>query len=293
MLQKDLNTVQVIFYLHMYIECYNFCTDCVTTPTFCSECVVHPGIVLNVNDCHCKSEDGYYVRYNPGTQEDECLPCHNMCKRCHGSSFYECDECRTNIAHIDILRGTTCNCIESYYYDATKTLPSDYCQRCHEFCLECLGVSTNCQRCIDNNGISSDGSSCKCNVPGYFVYWNTTISEQQCVECHPLCSKCDGPFNTQCDICDTSIGAVFLSPRTCVCSNHYYYSAQEQKCTVCSSLCGNCFGGTPDKCYNCNPSVAYSVEGASSLCVEDCLALDGYYQLGLECKSIVVRIILF
>ena len=125
------------------------------------------------------------------------LPCHRLCNKCHGNLQTHCDECVTTVFNLDNIRGNTCDCIEGYFYNQTQPILVQSCQACYEFCSSCVTSYNNCQSCITNNRNKLVGSSCLCNVLGYFVYWNTSLSIDQCVRCHPLCLTCTGPYNTQ------------------------------------------------------------------------------------------------
>jgi len=243
-------------------------------------------VLLDDNTCHCKTEDGFYIRPNT-LGKDECLPCHRLCKQCHGPTRDDCDECRTDtIPLLKPIEGNSCLCLEGNFDDDQKTLRTEYCQPCHEFCAKCDVTKDNCSECIDNNGIANVNSKCLCDRIGYFVYQNTTINKEQCVRCHPLCTKCFGPYNTQCNGCDISVGAIDVGSKTCECLPHNYYDKTEQRCVPCDALCGNCIGPGSKECTNCNQYNAYSVIDQPKWCVISCTELDGYFKYEKMCASI-------
>ena len=122
------------------IECHSFCTACETTDRLCSECLDNPGIkLINGNSCVCQITNGYFIRKN-AQLEDECIPCHPMCKMCHGTSFIECDECWDDITLLAPYRDHICNCLPPFFYDSTKTEHDKFCQPCQDFCQACIGV---------------------------------------------------------------------------------------------------------------------------------------------------------
>jgi len=219
--------------------------------------------------------------------KDSCQPCHRLCKRCHGPTRNDCDECRTDtVPFLRPLQGKSCKCIDGTFDDDQQVLPSQYCQPCHEFCTKCDGARDLCSECIDSTGIMHNGIKCVCNRPGYFVYFNTTLNQEQCVKCHPLCAKCTGPSNTQCSDCDTSRGGVYSEPKTCDCVPHSYYDKAEGYCVPCDALCGNCIGPGPRECTSCDPYNAYSVIDKPTWCITSCAELDGYFRYLRICSSI-------
>ena len=267
--------------------CYEFCTDCSGTNDTCSGCITNPGIILNVTVCHCMVENGFYIKVDGVTGLNTCLPCHPLCKRCHGSTFNDCDECVVGVLNLDVFRPPTCNCIRGYFYDSTRSNVNNSCNICYEFCSKCITQPTNCQACIPNLGLSLVGSTCTCNAPGYFVYRNTTVNQDQCVRCNPLCLQCTGPLNTQCSQCDSTVGAIYKGSNTCSCVSHKYYDPLLQVCAVCNSLCLECTGPSSNECNGCNSGIGLSVSDKSTVCVRTCDDLFAYYKNGPTCYRIL------
>jgi len=215
-----------------------------------------------------------------------------LCRKCHGDTRDDCDECRNSeINNLDEKIESTCNCKVGYFDDNTQTIKSKYCQPCNVFCSRCDITSDNCSSCIDNPGVISNNYKCECIAPSYFVYYNSTVQIDQCVKCHPLCTKCNGPLNSQCDFCDTEIGGIFKSPSTCMCKFHYYYEPSDASCAICDGLCLECSGPTSSQCLSCDLSKGFSVSNSANLCVYDCSALDGYFTSGRTCFCIFQTII--
>jgi len=243
--------------------------------------------------CICRESDGFWLWHNPNDDKDYCRPCHRLCKRCYGDSQFECIECRNvEVPHLPKIYKNTCECEIGYFVDMLQNVKSKYCKKCDIFCISCEGSFDNCQTCIDNPGVNMVGTNCLCNTPKWFQYLNTTTNKIECVKCHPLCVDCNGPFPTQCDSCDSKIGAIQNAPRTCSCMSHHYYEANTVNCEICNGLCNNCYGPSNDQCYNCNTKIGFSVENVDNLCVADCELLDGYFTEGTQCKGIFIKIVL-
>jgi len=268
--------------------CYELCKNCTGKATYCTECQNVLEMELIDFECRCKSI-GYYKYTDPITHKDSCKQCDRLCKRCHGPTKNDCDECRTDdILHLAPIEGTSCKCELTYFDDSSKKLLAEICQKCADYCTRCENTPDNCQECVDDIGVLFlYGNKCLCKKTAYFDYYNTTLGYNQCVKCHPLCIDCNGPFPTQCDSCDSSIGAIFVSPRTCTCQPHFYYETSNAKCEICDALCGNCYGPTSTQCLTCNTANgAFYVENQSGLCVSDCEILDGYFRRDYTCKCI-------
>jgi len=263
------------------------CTKCAGSAINCSDCIVNDGVKLIGNQCKCNTDDGYYIYNNPISGKDECKKCHRLCKQCHGDTNTECDLCRNEeVNNLDLISENKCKCKIGYFDDNTKIMKPDYCQPCGKFCSECTVSPNNCQSCIDNPGIMKIGSSCQCKMPRYFEYFNSTLNSWDCIKCHPLCSECNGPLNSQCSACDLNIGAILVNSNTCECPSHYYFDIELSKCTPCDLLCDKCFGPNSNQCIGCNSEYGFNVIDQENVCTADCLSFGSYYLNGTICESI-------
>ena len=178
----------IFFNYNNYLVCHSFCTECNTNDRLCTKCIVNPGIIHDdvYNQCNCQTNSGYFIRKDSNNL-DECVACHPLCKKCHGTTFNDCDECWADINLIDTLKGSTCNCIVGYFYDSTKLTKADYCQPCHEFCKDCITMFKYCTKCNDIPGVHFDNYNCLCGgsvlpLSEYFVVVNTTLHKDTCVK---------------------------------------------------------------------------------------------------------------
>ena len=240
--------------------------------------------------CNCQVNSGYFIRKDTNNL-DECVPCHPMCKKCHGTSFYECDECWSDINLIDILKGTTCNCIDGYFYDNSKLSKADYCQPCHNFCRVCITSYKHCTICKYLPGVFLNGFDCQCGgaspeIKPYKVIYNTTLQEDTCIRCHSMCLTCFGPYPDHCNSCDASKGSIQVDGTTiCTCPAGKYFDTKLDACAPCHSLCKTCIGPGSTSCTTCH-ELALSVEDQTNVCTMDCIQLNGYYKDGKICRSI-------
>jgi len=211
-----------------------------------------------------------------------CKTCHKLCKTCYGPSFTDCILCTEGVLNL-YENAPQCECNEGYFYDSTKISLNQLCQPCPDFCKTCSGQI--CFACINNGGVNKIGTTCKCNVAGYFPYYNSTINQMQCVKCHPLCMTCTGPETDMCGSCDASKKAILISLNKCDCEQGYFYNEDKMMCEKCSSICKNCFGPNSDQCTECINGISYNVENILNLCVTDCLSLISYYKSSNSCKK--------
>lgn len=156
--------------------------------------------------------------------------------------------------------------------------------------MECTLNADNCQSCLNIPGVRFTGSTCVCDIPGFFVYYDNLNNKNECLPCNPICQTCYGPANTQCYTCVSAIGVAFSLPSTCSCSSHFYFDINLGNCATCNSLCQNCTGPLETQCIECNSSISLSVIDQPGSCVFSCDQLVSYYQQGTYCNSIFYSI---
>ncbi len=202
-----------------------------------------------------------------------CQNCHRLCRRCHGPTNADCDQCESSVPNNGALVGTICECSDGYFYDSTQSTPSSYCQPCPALCEKCTNGS--CTDCVATQGVVLSGSVCVCSSFGYYQATNAITGGAYCDNCHPLCMTCTGPLSTQCASCDLSKMAVFASPSTCACPGKYYYDMGTTNCEPCDPLCAQCIGASANECIWCDPATGHGVVGSPGLCVAQCA--QGYF----------------
>jgi len=117
-------------------------------------------------------------------------------------------------------------------------------------------------------------SQCSCPL-------GQALSGTSCVSCAPGCSKCFGPFASQCFQCDTGLlwtGAQCCDPKCSVCSG-----VTSDECSECNSPYFNYKNGT---CKATCPSPFQSTtQGSQTLCNEPCQSGEYYYSFNQTCLS--------
>jgi len=222
--------------------------------------------------------------YQDLTGQQYCKQCHTLCSSCFGPSNSECTKCK-DIINIRDLDGTICAC-KKYFYFSLSSPNSQYCSPCPKFCVECKDSNT-CVKCDENPGLVLVNGKCQCNNNGYFSYYNSTLANDECVKCYPLCDVCTGPNNNQCSSCSTSKNAIFKSPSTCDCPFGYYFDQERIECRECNPLCKGCLGPNSNQCIQCNFPSGLEVDNVKNLCVPYCD--DTYYKNNKRCESIFLK----
>lgn len=138
-------------------SCADGCQKCTRErPIDCIQCessyLQHPN-----NACYTECQIGTYA--NPDTTNQTCLSCHPSCKKCNGSLYTDCLECKDGLVE-NIDKTCTPQCkTATYNITATK------CAQCHSSCKNCEGPELNqCTECY--------------NSSRYFLN-----SERKCIDC--------------------------------------------------------------------------------------------------------------
>ena len=91
-----------------------------------------------------------------------------------------------------------------------------------------------------------------------------------CSPCHPECSLCTGPLNTDCQACNnafqTAAGSTDISQCLSSCSNS---TDSDNQCTMCHAQCNGCRGATDKDCVSCRGSNV-TIANQEIVCVPDC-----------------------
>ena len=183
------------------LPCDPFCRQCSGTSSTCSECKAIPGIYQYGTQCLCELTNGFFLKLNPTTNQNDCIPCHILCSSCYGTSNTECTACAA-VPTIKPIAGNTCSCMEGTFLDVSASSPSTACGSCYIFCKECSGFKT-CSKCIDNPGVIPVGTSCECANPHYTVSRNKITGLDECLPCNILCETCYGVGSDKCHSCSS------------------------------------------------------------------------------------------
>ncbi|KAL4499512.1 hypothetical protein ABPG73_009062 [Tetrahymena malaccensis] len=194
------------------------------------------------------------------------------------------------------------------------------CKDCSNYvCLTCeqtyfLNPSKQCQSCISNCSLCSNGISCNTCVSGYYA-----DSNKQCQKCYdPYCDQCTSSNKSDCTQCLQGSPKPYLlvddnSCTDCNLDGHYKNSQQCSKCiqncitcsdsSTCSKCsfgyfvnaskqCEKCFdpnclicsGKNQQDCTSCNSVKQYFLQDDHSC--TDC-NLDGYYKNSQQCSKCI------
>ena len=102
-------------------------------------------------------------------------------------------------------------------------------------CLTNCKICYNTQKCITcNDGFflkhSADGMIDTC-PKDCGLHFYTDFGTKTCMPCDYRCLSCNGPANTQCTVCDTSInGVISQSPSSCICGQGFYTNEIAKSC---------------------------------------------------------------
>ncbi len=133
------------------------------------------------------------------------------------------------------------------------------CQGSNVFCLTCNSANLRVLSATGNNCICQDG------------YYDGGVA--LCSRCYSTCLTCNGPLNSNCLTCDTTLRT--LAGSTCICGLRYYDS--NNICSPCSYSCLNCTNSMPNGCNACNLT-AYRILNTTT---NTCSCMDGYYDVNI------------
>ncbi|XP_038058391.1 proprotein convertase subtilisin/kexin type 5-like isoform X2 [Patiria miniata] len=191
-------------------------------------------------------------------------PCHPECfNSCSGPLASDCWKC----LHYRDRKTDECitHCPDGYY-DPPEV--HTRCKACAPTCLTCAGPSySDCLSCRNPFFLMESWSECVqvCDQKFY-----EDIETNTCIQCAPLCSKCEGSPN-YCSACEPH--ALLSSDNTCLstCSTNEYLEGSA--CHPCDSTCHTCSGSQDNDCLSCVPGSVLK----ERTCVEEWRCTDGYY----------------
>ncbi|KAI0648425.1 hypothetical protein C8Q79DRAFT_955404 [Trametes meyenii] len=251
--------------------CSPLCQTC-SGPTS-NDCIIC-GVGKYSTNGTCVGTDGNGVCSGSSLVADnnkhECDSCPSKCTTCKYPSF--------NVAStIDQVQCTGClpgfvlskgQCVESCP-TGTFLDPKDNvtCSACDSSCGTCVGSSTFCLTCA-NNQLAASGK-CVASCPS-----NTFSSSGQCITCHPDCATCSGSSFNQCSSCPADRPVLTNGRCLPTCSKSQYFDKTSSSCQSCDSSCSSCSGAGPSNCLACSSSsqvlrggtcVSSSCKGSSSV----------------------------
>jgi hypothetical protein len=101
------------------------------------------------------------------------------------------------------------------------------------------------------------------HVHVYFVIFISLV-------CHPFCSECFGPLQTDCLSC-SSIDNLLFSDNSCDCETSFYQSSSpSEHCESCSEDCLSC--NSESSCILCNENFTLNDGICSYTCSSNCLS---------------------
>ncbi|CDW72739.1 UNKNOWN [Stylonychia lemnae] len=209
-------------------------------------------------------------------QGPDCNKCHPFCDSCTGPNKEDCILCTSNSSLNVVLDKNfgNCTCISGYFYNETNKT----CYQCHSNCLACYGPDkTQCSSCKPDKFFFPD-TTClndcndeilKVEKTNYFPLIVSSTSGSQtkiCTKCHPYCSICSGPLNTQCSQCSPGY---FLKDTNCydVCPDGFQANKTSLQCEPCHPDCKSCTGPSKEQCTICTDITKYQQNGkCQSMC---------------------------
>jgi len=207
-----------------------------------------------------------------------CLPCHELCRSCKGSSK-NCDACIPTAFLKDH------ECVTDCGYGYTNSL--DRCFPCPENCTSCLYNSLTavylCTRCV--RGLFLHQGLCRPTCPkGMFGAQASGL----CESCDRACATCIAGSFRDCITCNETagfarIGTVCSLP---VCADGSYYLETLRRCLSihlrchcvvdCPKGCARCW--TAAECLDC--AKGYLLNQGLKQCEEECLRPGFRYKFG-------------
>ena len=197
---------------------------------------------------------------------NKCKKCNDNCKSCFDKSNKNCIKCIEN----SVMNGTTCECPEDFKINKKKSIcqrktplplkepcvndtvadlnkgicvpispyeikPSEKeavkKRKCNGFdlCNSCeySKKKRGCANCKKNSKLNIKTRDCNC-LPGFYL----SERSDSCRICHPLCSKCVGPLNTDCLSCNKKNDSIkFMEDdTTCICNDNFKFNKTTFNC---------------------------------------------------------------
>ncbi|TFK72872.1 hypothetical protein BDN72DRAFT_869384 [Pluteus cervinus] len=229
--------------------CASQCQTC--TGGTANDCVICASGTFALNGaCVGVNSDGVCSGTNliADNIKKECDSCGPKCTTCRISGF-NAGSLPTDVQCTGCLPGFVLSqgqCVESCP-SGTFLSPQDNltCQPCDSSCGTCVGSSTFCLTC-SNNQLASNGR-CVTSCPS-----NTFSSSGSCLSCHPDCATCSGSGFNQCTSCPADRPILNNGRCLCTCSKTQFFDPVSSSCQTCDSSCSSCSGPGPSNCLACS-----------------------------------------
>jgi hypothetical protein len=227
------------------LTCDQTCAKCINQfSTKCSKCYAN-AYITEIGECKCI--EGYYW----GGVATKCTPCPDLCRTC--TSLTTCDSC-VDLAFLD---NQSCKCQTGYVQQGKQCVE----MTCHNSCKTCLSTDINqCIICRSSLQSLTSDKKCVCADKMYF-----DVASSACYACHPTCSACTGPSDTDCTACGLTMT---LGGGKCSC-NSGTFLASGYFCIPCYVECASCSGPGYYDCLTCRSNAIKQSAG-------NCMCVAGY-----------------
>ncbi|XP_064474371.1 furin-like protease 2 isoform X2 [Ornithodoros turicata] len=197
-------------------RCHETCQDCYgPNENQCLSCP--PSKYLYNGRCTSECLLAYY-----SSEDRVCIQCDKNCLNCSSSGSPKCTSCLFDL----FLYDGVCveQCPQGFFKDASSSVKR--CIPCHTSCETCANASaSSCLSCASGRTLHKSRCYPSPCPDGTYLRHTTSVGDQ-CIACHPACSKCTGPGPMSCSACSTS---AFLVGNTCVsCLSDEYLSVDRR-----------------------------------------------------------------
>ena len=199
------------------------------------------------------------------------------CETCQGPTATDCLTCRSSEMVYTLLNhscicppqyfNSNGNCIRIYIYIYIYIYIG-----CHDCCRSCIGPNEeDCMECNPENGcyaMDNDVAKCIFNCIDSSIALYIEEASNRCLPCHPNCSRCSGPLDSECFQCVAPV--VLTTPNECkftTCEHIPNTVLVEEECRICDERCNGCID-IPNQCTACLPP--YLLLVGTNLCLQTC-----------------------
>lgn len=217
-------------------------------------------------------------RHNNETKKDACLACDEGTFSTGGS--HQCTQCARGTYNDEKEQSVCKECPEGTYSGQTGQVECTKCpagtyssfksQTAVSACKPCTAGyhseegSKECSPCPANT--HSSGTHCIPCLDGEY----SMQAAASCKPCHPLCIKCHGDSQDDCDACYTDTPHISpLLNATCDCARGYFYDERattpNTHCQPCFEFCAEC-KEKAHKCSACVTDDGVVMEGDKCVC---------------------------
>ncbi|KAH9948122.1 insulin-like growth factor binding protein [Amylocystis lapponica] len=231
--------------------CSPLCRTCSGSSS--NDCIICGAGTYSLNGS-CVSTNGNGVCENSNmvanNNKHECDACPAKCTTCGIPNFSVAStvnqaQCTGCLPGFVLSKGQcVASCPSGTFLSPTDNLT---CTACDSSCGTCVGSSTFCLTCA-NNQLASNGS-CVSSCPS-----NTFSSSGSCLACHPDCATCSGGSFNQCSSCSSNLPVLTNGRCLPTCSQSEFFDKTSSTCQSCDSSCSSCSGAGSSNCLACSSS---------------------------------------